>query len=892
MMQNGDTSELKGGSEQSLPQTNERNRVDEMLQELPLPYRTIFDSMDVGAFIVDTDFRLVLINAVLRQWNEKFGIETDVIGRGLFEIFPFLSDRVRDDYHRVFETGKTLTTEESLEFENSELHCEVRKIPIIEEKRVTGVVTLLRDITEYRLAEDALRKSKERFRALTESTSDWIWEVDVNAVYTYASPKVRDLLGYEPEEIIGKTPFDLMPPEEAERIRAEFEAIAKERRPFERLENQNVHETGRLVWLETSGEPILDQRGELLGYRGIDRDITERKLMEETLERAHQGLERRVEERTAELTAANIQLQQEIAERKRTEQLLQTLNAAALGMERAGTPEQIFSIVGEEFKKVGFTCIVWVTDESQSRLSIEYQSHDSGLVEAVEELMGITARELSVPIDTVEFYRRIVREKETVFCDNVEDITTQIFPGPKRESAREMVGMLNIPKSIDAPLIVDNKVIGTLAVQSEHLSEDDIPTVTAFAHQLAGAWRKAKLVQELKRGLNELRLTQDQLLQAQKMEAIGTLAGGVAHDFNNLLSVIQGYCDLAMMKIGAANPLNGELEQIRATAEHAAKLTRQLLLFSRKQPMEATPLRINRTVEEFLKMLERSLGEDIAIRTDLDPAVWTVRADAGKIEQVIMNLAVNARDAMPGGGTFTIKTENVVLGEADCAGIPGARPGRFVCMSVEDEGVGMDEDVLQRIFEPFYSTKERGIGLGLSVAYGVVEQHGGWMNVHSEPGQGTTFRVYLPAFSLKPVEEAREAESRESLEGRGERILLVEDEERLCDLAAKALRRNGYVVFTARNAKETLDIFEEEGRDFHLIFTDIVLPDITGLQLVDQLLGRNPELRVLLSSGYAERKVQRSVVRARGFRFLQKPYGLLELFRAVRGAVEGTSISP
>jgi nitrogen-specific signal transduction histidine kinase/CheY-like chemotaxis protein len=380
---------------------------------------------------------------------------------------------------------------------------------------------------------------------------------------------------------------------------------------------------------------------------------------------------------------------------------------------------------------------------------------------------------------------------------------------------------------------------------------------------------------------------QAQLLQAQKMEAIGTLAGGIAHDFNNLLTTIQGYADLTMMKVDEADSLYRDLKQINLAAVRAADLTRQLLLFSRRQPMEFAPLNINRMVDDLLKMLERLIGEDIDINANLEPDIWTVRADKGNIEQVIMNLVINARDAMSEGGTINIKAENVILDEERCKVIPESRPGRFVCLSIEDTGVGMDKKTIRHIFEPFFSTKEvgKGTGLGLSVVYGIVKQHEGWINVYSEPGRGSIFKVYLPVSSVKLEDETEEKISLAGVQGRGERILLVEDEGSVRKFAARVLRKNGYIVFEAEDAKGALDIFAREEGNFHLIFCDVVLPDKDGLQLVEQLFSRKPELRVLMSSGYTDQKSQWSIIRERGFQFLPKPYTLVGLLQAVREGI-------
>jgi PAS domain S-box-containing protein len=406
--------------------------------------------------------------------------------------------------------------------------------------------------------------------------------------------------------------------------------------------------------------------------------------------------------------------------------------------------------------------------------------------------------------------------------------------------------------------------------------------------RIVGILKIMRDVSERKRVEDEKRRIEAQLLQSQKMEAIGTLAGGVAHDFNNMLTTIQGYTELAMTTLDEADPVYQNLKQVHHAAIRAADLTRQLLLFSRKQPMELVPLNINRTIDNLLKMLKRLIGEDIAIHTDLETGIWTIRADGGKIEQVLMNLAVNARDAMPDGGKITFKTENVWIGRDYCSDYPLARPGKFVCLTVQDTGIGMDEEMCKHIFEPFFTTKEAtgGTGLGLAVVYGIIKQHEGWINVYSSPGQGSTFKIYIPAIASKAEEKKELKESLDEFRGSGERILLVEDEEIIRKLTRMVLVDKGYEVFVAGSANEAISVFERENGEFHLVFCDVVLPDRSGLRLVDELLGRRPSLKVLLSSGYTNHKSQWPIIREKKFSYLQKPYALTELLRAVREAID------
>ncbi|GMR05026.1 MAG: PAS domain-containing hybrid sensor histidine kinase/response regulator [Thermodesulfobacteriota bacterium] len=391
-------------------------------------------------------------------------------------------------------------------------------------------------------------------------------------------------------------------------------------------------------------------------------------------------------------------------------------------------------------------------------------------------------------------------------------------------------------------------------------------------------------ITERKKAEEEKEIIQTQLNQAQKMEAIGRLAGGIAHDFNNILTTIRGNAELGLELVSKKDPVYPGLSEIIRSVAHASKLTRQLLLFSRGHPLELLPIDINSAVENLLTMLKRLIGEDIEVVVKTGTGLWTVMADEGNIEQVVLNLAVNARDSMPAGGTLTITTENVVLNEEAARKIPGAVAGKSVCLSVKDTGSGMKKEILNRIFDPFFTTKAAGTGLGLSVVYGIVRQHGGWIDVKSAPGAGTEFRVYLPAIT---GEEKKEAEKIESpppggVSGKGERILLIEDDEGVRTVARETLAEKGYKVFDVGSAGEALDLFEKEGGRFDLIFSDVVLPDINGIKLVEKLLEKKPGLSVLLTSGYVDDKAHWNVIKEKGFGLLQKPYSLTELLETVK----------
>lgn len=381
-----------------------------------------------------------------------------------------------------------------------------------------------------------------------------------------------------------------------------------------------------------------------------------------------------------------------------------------------------------------------------------------------------------------------------------------------------------------------------------------------------------------------------QLRQAQKMKAIGTLAGGVAHDFNNLLTAILGCTNMVMTRVDRKEPIYDDLKDIQVSAERAADLTRQLLLFSRNQPMKFVLLNLNEIIEDLLMMLHRLIGEDIFVATALESNLWTVRIDKSTMEQVIMNLAVNARDAMPDGGKLTIKTENVVIDKGYCQTVPEAKVGKFVQLTITDTGFGMSRETQERIFEPFFSTKGpgKGTGLGLSVVYGIVKQQDGWIHVYSEINQGTSFKMYLPAVKEKTKEDSPRKNVMKELKGHGEHILVVEDEKNVRDFVKKALIRNGYNVTTVKDAKEAITLFKKNIKKYQMVFSDVVLPGKSGIQLIEEIIQSKADTKILLSSGYTDRKSQWPIIQKKGIRYLQKPFSTLGLLQAVHDAFMNT----
>ena len=445
-------------------------------------------------------------------------------------------------------------------------------------------------------------------------------------------------------------------------------------------------------------------------------------------------------------------------------------------------------------------------------------------------------------------------------------------------------GLLSVPARIG------DRVLGVLSFQTareEGFTAQDMAIASALAAHAAVAVQNRRLLLESRRAYDELAATQGQLEQAQKMDAIGRLAGGVAHDFNNLLTVILGRTDMLLEPMPPEHPMRRGIELIRRTAGRAAELTRQLLAFSRKQVLEPVVLDLNAVAIEMKDMLGRLIGEDVALLTTPSPGLGRVKADRGQIEQVLMNLAVNARDAMPQGGRLIVETAEVELDEEYARRHVGARPGPHVMLAVSDTGTGIPREIQSQIFEPFFTTKEpgKGTGLGLATVYGIVKQSGGYIEVESEPGRGTTFRIYLPRFDA-PTAVGDRGPRPAVAAGGTETILLVEDEEGVRELARDILRANGYTVLEARNGAEALLISERHQGPLDLLLTDVVMPRMSGRELAERLAPLRPDLSVLYMSGYTDDAVIRHGVLGAGTAFLQKPFTPAVLVQRVRETLD------
>jgi signal transduction histidine kinase/ActR/RegA family two-component response regulator len=391
--------------------------------------------------------------------------------------------------------------------------------------------------------------------------------------------------------------------------------------------------------------------------------------------------------------------------------------------------------------------------------------------------------------------------------------------------------------------------------------------------------------------MTERRMLEDQLRQVQKMESVGRLAGGVAHDFNNMLGVIIGHAEMALREVDESDPLYASLQEILKASQRSVDLTRQMLAFARRQTVNPQVLDLNKAVSGMFKMLRRLIGEDVDLIQKPGPGLWPVKMDPAQFDQILANLAINARDAISGVGAVTIETGNTSLGAAYCGTHAGAVPGEYVFVTVSDTGAGMDRETLEHIFEPFFTTKEvgKGTGLGLATVYGIVKQNNGFIDVLTAPERGTAFRIYLPRTWAK-IEEAP-ARSQDKFSGGSETVLLVEDEEAILNLIKTILGRSGYTVLSALSPREALTLARSYAGTIHVLVTDVVMPEMNGRELAERISAIKPGLKTLYMSGYTADVIAHQGVLHEGVQFLQKPMTAGELTDKIRDVLDRDVIS-
>jgi two-component system cell cycle sensor histidine kinase/response regulator CckA len=779
-------------------QVTEHKRAEEALSESEEKYRTLVEQSLQGIAIAqDSPSRLVFVNRALGKTLGYTPAELMALSPEGTEALVHPEDRMT--FFKLFRdclSGRPMPPH--YEFRGVCKNGSVRWLEASTSRLLykgePAVQAVFIDITERKQVEETLRQSEEKYRTILETIEDGYYEVDLAGDFTFFNDSACRILGYSRKELMGMNNRQYTDEENARKLYEAFNKVYLTGKPTKEFDWEVIRKDGTKRIGEVSISLIKDREGRPVGFRGIARDVTQRKQAEEAL---------RVEKQRSQTLLENAPFGMVMIDREGNFRYVNSKFIELFGYELNEVPN------GKEWFRKAYP------DPEYRHQAIETWINDSNISEPGEKI-------------------------------------PRIFSATCKDKTKKTIRFITVQ----------------LATGEYLVSCEDITLIQRTEEE------KAALAEQLR--------------QSQKMEAIGRLAGGIAHDFNNLLTVIRGYSQLSLMDLSQNEKLRGHIEEIQKASQKASDLTHHLLAFSRRQIMEMKILDLNTLLKDLDRMLHRVIGEDIEVTYRLAKDLGWVKIDVGQIEQVILNLAVNARDAMPSGGKLTIETSNAELDETYARTHIGSKPGHYVMLSVSDTGVGMIPEVRERAFEPFFTTKEKGkgTGLGLSTAYGIVKQSGGNIWAYSEPGKGTTFKIYLPRMDEFGKEAAEKAEAAEILKGT-ETILIVEDEGEVLKLVAQVLTGQGYTVIEASGGDEAMHFAKQhERKPIHLLLTDVVMPGMSGGELAATLRVQHPSLKVLYMSGYTDNAIVHHGVLEEGINYIQKPFTLDALARKVRDVLD------
>ena len=818
-----------------------------------------------------------------------------------------------------------------------------------EKQNPVGFRILTSDVTDWRKTEWALVESERKYRMIVENMSESIWTMDLNLRHTYQSPSEVKMTGYTPEEILEVPIEQMLPPESLKRVlevlnralTAEREGRSDSLEPY-KMEIQVRRKDGTLIWEEVLATFQRDEKGKPVGLVCVARDVTERKKIEEERERIKQALEesekkyRMIVENLGEaiwifdldLSHEEVITHGDLYVTGFSEEELRALSIYEFVLPDSMTMG--LKILEEELarEKSGEP-----VDPNRTRtFEVKLRCKDGGFI--WEEIKARFLRdEAGKPVKILLIGRNITEKKKAeealaeserkyrMIVENMYesvwslslDLKTKHFISPSEVSMTGYTPDEIAAMPIEELVLPDSLELARQILSEEFARESSGPVdphrkrtfeiklrhrdghivweevTTTFERDEEGKPKGILVVGRditaRKKAEEEREKLERQLIQAQKMESVGRLAGGVAHDFNNVLAVILGTVDVLKIKLPPRDPLLPTIEEIEQAATRARDITAQLLAFSRRQVAEPRVVNLNHIIERMAKGLARLLGEDIEVFYHFSPSLWPVKIDPVQMEQIIMNLVVNARDAMPKGGSLAIETANVTLNDEYCMQHLGFTPGEYALLSISDSGTGIPPDVLPHIFDPYFTTKspDRGTGLGLATVYGIVKQNNGFVNVYSELNRGTTVKIYLPR-SQEKVEEEGETVKPVPLHA-PYRVLVVEDDAPVLEITVQMLKLLGCEVWAFTSPLEAVRFLDESGQEVDVVLTDVIMPRMTGKELMERVRNIRPDAAFIFMSGYTANIIAHQGILEEGINYLQKPFTIVDLSTQIRRAV-------
>ena len=858
--------------------------------------------------------------SVITRFNRAFehltGLRAnEVIGQKLYILFPEttrdeslnkIADTLRGEYWKSVEIP-ILRKDGDIRvvlWNSANIYAE-------DGKTLSATIAQGVDITKRKRAEKALRESEERYRLLADNVTDVIWIRDMDLTMTYISPSITKMTGYSIEEAMAFSFDDAYTPASIEVARsalAEELAIEKTGNAdplrVRTLELEGFCKDHSRIWTEAKMSFLRDKTGRPVGIFGISRDITERKQVERSLRESEERYRSILEAAPDSITISRVKdgcyLQVNDAFCKmRGYSREEALGRTSLDLNiftDPGDRERVIKILKENGEVNGFEIRYQrkdgrVIDTLLSARPIEYKNEDC-MIAVVTDVTELKAAQNALR-ESEEKYRLLVETaNDAIFIVQDQKIK---FPNPTAiEMARhlgfdvERTPFLSHIHPEDRKMVIERhkkrvkgkKVPNTYTFR---IIGSDGEVLWVELNAVLITWEGKRATLNFLRDITQQKKLEIQLQEARRMEALGTLARGIAHDFNNLLMGIQGRTSLMLMDTDFGHPYYEDLKGIEDIVRSAADMTKQLLGFARSGKYEVKPTDMNEVIQKSAQMFGRTKRE-IKIHTKYQENIWSVEADPSQIEQVLLNLYINAWQAMPGGGDLYLQTDNLTLDESHSKPYR-LNPGKYVKISITDTGVGMDEAIRERIFDPFFTTKAmgRGMGLGLASVYGIIKNHDGIINVFSQRGEGTTFDIYLPASAKKVI--SGKTLQKKALKGTGT-VLLVDDEDIIVSIWEKNLKTMGYDVITAKNGKEAIERYKENLARVDIVLLDMIMPEMGGGKTYDRLKEINPNVKVLLSSGYSI-EGQASEILKRGCNgFIQKPFRMRLLLKKMKEILE------